>query len=230
MCDGQFAPSSRRDGGCDFRELTRRDRAFINVSASQTSDRDLVERCLEEPAAFEEVFDRHFGAIHRYVARRLSPACADDVAAQVFCVAYDKRRQFAEQRPDGPIAPWLFGIATNLVRRHRRDERRQLRAYAKVGVEAAAPDSPEDSTARVDARRAWPAVARALASLSPGERDVLLLYALAELDYEGIAEALDVPIGTVRSRLSRARAHARRQLGGDPEHLTLKAAAGTEEG
>jgi RNA polymerase sigma factor (sigma-70 family) len=210
------------------RELACRDRAFLSVTPSHTSDRDLVERCLEEPAAFEEVFDRHFGAIHRYVARRLSAACADDVAAQVFCVAYDKRRQFVEQRPDCPLAPWLFGIATNLVRRHRRDERRQLRAYARVGVEAAAPDSPDDSAARLDARRARPAVARALASLSPDERDVLLLYALADLDYQGIADALEIPIGTVRSRLSRARARARRHLGGDAEHLTPTAAAGTE--
>ena len=198
------------------------------MTASRTSDRDLVERSLEQSAAFEEVFDRHFGAIHRYVARRLSPACADDVAAQVFCIAYDKRGQFLEQRPDGPVAPWLFGIATNLVRRHRRDERRQLRAYARVGVEAAALDSPDESAARVDARRARPAVARALASLSPDERDVLLLYALADLDYQGIADALEIPIGTVRSRLSRARAHARRRLGDDLENLTPAAAASTE--
>ena len=210
------------------RELKRRDRALLSVTASRTSDRDLVERSLEQSAAFEEVFDRHFGAIHRYVARRLSPACADDVAAQVFCIAYDKRGQFLEQRPDGPVAPWLFGIATNLVRRHRRDERRQLRAYARVGVEAAALDSPDESAARVDARRARPAVARALASLSPDERDVLLLYALADLDYQGIADALEIPIGTVRSRLSRARAHARRRLGDDLENLTPAAAASTE--
>jgi RNA polymerase sigma factor (sigma-70 family) len=198
------------------------------VTASHASDRDLVVRCLDEPEAFEEVFERHFGAIYRYVARRLSPACADDVVAQVFCVAYDKRTQFAEQRPDCPLAPWLFGIATNLVHRHRRDERRQLRAYARVRVEAPSPDAPDDAAARVDAQRARPAVARALASLSPDERDVLLLYALADLDYQGIADALYIPIGTVRSRLARARARARRHLGGDAEHLTPTAATGTE--
>ncbi|HWM10032.1 MAG TPA: sigma-70 family RNA polymerase sigma factor [Solirubrobacteraceae bacterium] len=198
------------------------------MTASHASDRDLVVRCLDEPGAFEEVFERHFGAIYRYVARRLSPACADDVAAQVFCVAYDKRRQFAEQRPDCPLAPWLFGIATNLVHRHRRDERRQLRAYARVRAEVASPDSPDDAAARLDAQRARPAVARALASLSPDERDVLLLYALADLDYQGIADALEIPIGTVRSRLARARARARRHLGGDAEHLTPTAATGTE--
>ena len=114
------------------------------------------------------------------------------------------------------------------MRRHRRDERRQLRAYARAGAEAAAPDSPDDSADRLDARAAGPAVARALASLSADERDVLLLYALADLDYQGIADALEIPIGTVRSRLFRARAHARRRLAGVAGDLTPTAAAQTE--
>jgi RNA polymerase sigma factor (sigma-70 family) len=176
-----------------------------------STERELVEQSLDAPEAFEEIFDRHYAAVHRYVARRLSRSCADDVAAQVFCVAFDGRRKLAEQRPDCPVAPWLFGIATNLVRRHRRDERRQLRAYARLGADVG-PDAPGDSDDRLDARRAVPAVARALASLSRDERDVLLLYALADLDYQGIADALEIPIGTVRSRLSRARTRARQHL------------------
>jgi RNA polymerase sigma-70 factor (ECF subfamily) len=184
-----------------------------------STDRELVERSLDAPAAFEEIFDRHYAAVHRYVARRLSRSCADDVAAQVFCVAFDRRRKFVEQRPDCPVAPWLFGIATNLVRRQRRDERRQLRAYARVGVDVGR-DAPGDSHDRLDAHRAAPAVARALASLSRDERDVLLLYALADLDYQGIADALQIPIGTVRSRLSRARTRARSHLDAAPSNLT----------
>ena len=176
------------------------------------SDTDLVGRSLEDPSAFEVVFERHYSAIRRYVARRLSPACADDVAAEVFCIAFDRRRQLIEQRPDCPVVAWLYGIATNLVRRRRRDERRQLRAYARAGADVVAPESPADLTDRVDARRAAPAVGRALASLSADERDVLLLYALADLDYQGIADALQIPIGTVRSRLARARARAARHL------------------
>jgi RNA polymerase sigma-70 factor (ECF subfamily) len=185
------------------------------------SDRALLARSLEEPAAFEELFERHHAAIHRYVARRLSRTCADDVAAQAFCIAFDRRRQLVEQRPDCPIAPWLFGIATNLVRRHRRDERRQLRAYARLGTDDARPEPLSDSDDRLDARRAAPQIARALASLSRDERDVLLLYALADLDYQGIAEALEIPIGTVRSRLARARTRARRHLAGVGGPLTL---------
>ena len=182
-----------------------------------SSDTDLIGRSLEDPRAFEAIFELHYSAIRRYVARRLSPACADDVAAEVFCIAFDRRAQLIEQRPDCPVVAWLYGIATNLVRRRRRDERRQLRAYARAGADVVAPESPADLTDRVDARLAAPAVGRALASLSADERDVLLLYALADLDYQGIADALQIPIGTVRSRLARARARAARHLAGhDP--------------
>jgi RNA polymerase sigma-70 factor (ECF subfamily) len=177
-----------------------------------SSDAELIGRSLEDPRAFEAVFDRHYAAIRRYVARRLSPAAADDVAAEVFCIAFDRRAQLVERRPDRPVAPWLYGIATNLVRRRRRDERRQLRAYARAGAGAATLDAAPDAIDRLDAQRAGPVVARALAKLSADERDVLLLHALADLDYQGIADALEIPIGTVRSRLARARARAARHL------------------
>jgi RNA polymerase sigma factor (sigma-70 family) len=197
-----------------------------------STDTQLIGRSLGEPAAFEVIFDRHYSSIRRYVARRLSPAGADDVAAEVFCIAFDRRAQFVERRADCPVRAWLFGIATNLVRRRRRDERRQLRAYARAGAGVVAAESAADPSDRVDAQRAGPAVARALGALSADERDVLLLYALADLDYQGIADALEIPIGTVRSRLARARTRAARHLAGhDPErsgpsdHLTT----GTED-
>lgn len=177
-----------------------------------SSDRELIRHSLADPQAFEVIFDRHYSAIRRYVARRLSPAQADDLAAEAFCIAFDRRAHLVEQRPDCPVVAWLYGIATNLVRRRRRDERRQLRAYARAGADAVPLEPTSDLIAAVDARRAAPAVARALASLSADERDVLLLFALADLDYQGIADALQIPIGTVRSRLARARARAARHL------------------
>jgi RNA polymerase sigma factor (sigma-70 family) len=191
--------------------------------ARSSSDAELIACSLADPKAFEGVFDRHYATIRRYVARRLSPACADDVAAEAFCIAFDRRQQYIEQRPDCPVAAWLFGIATNLVHGQRRDERRQLRAYARAGAAAGALDEGPELSRRVDAQRAGPAVARALASLSADERDVLLLYALADLDYKGIADALQIPIGTVRSRLARARARAAQHLTGhdaDRERLS----------
>ena len=182
------------------------------MTSSPDPDRELLARSLGDAGAFELVFDRHYAPIRRYVARRLSPGCADDVAAEVFCIAFDKRGQLVAEHPDCPVGAWLYGIATNLIRRRRRDERRQLRAFARAG--GVAPTAAADPDDRVDARRAAPQVARALAALSADERDVLLLYALAELDYQGIADALQIPIGTVRSRLARARARAGRHLEG----------------
>ena len=92
----------------------------------------------------------------------------------------------------------------NLVSRHYRDEERKLRAYARTGVDPVRADEPS-SDARLDAQMLKRQLAGALADLRPEERDVLLLHAWGELEYGEIAEALDIPVGTVRSRLSRAR-------------------------
>ena len=135
---------------------------------------------------------------------------ADEVAAETFLQAFAARERFDCSRPDA--RPWLFGIATNLLRRHRRAEERRLRAFARAATR------PEDMSAfdgvdeRLDATAAAGALATSLASLGPGERDVLLLYAWADLSYEEIADALAIPVGTVRSRLHRARGVMRELL------------------
>jgi RNA polymerase sigma-70 factor, ECF subfamily len=147
---------------------------------------------------FEALFEDHFDAIYGYLARRVGPDIARDLAAETFTRAYAGRKRFDPER--GEPRAWLFGIANNLLRHHYRDEERRLRAFARVeppGREA----SPEE-----------PAVAEALSALSRDERDVLLLFAWADLSYEQIAETLHLPIGTVRSRLNRARTHMRDQL------------------
>ena len=100
---------------------------------------------------------------------------------------------------------WLFGIAANLLRRRARDEERRLRAFARSGVDPVI-EELDGVLARIDAQRSGPRLATALAGLSAGEREVVLLYAWAELSYDEIAVALSLPAGTVRSRLSRARA------------------------
>jgi RNA polymerase sigma-70 factor (ECF subfamily) len=161
-----------------------------------------------DPHAFDVVFDRHFGDIHRFVARRLGRDVADDLAANVFVEAFAGFASFDERR--GQIRPWLFGIANNLVRRHRRTEERRLRAFARHGTDPVADAGDLD---RVDATSDGPRLARALAALTPRDREVLLLHAWADMPYEEIAQALDVPIGTVRSRLARARRHMQARLG-----------------
>jgi RNA polymerase sigma factor (sigma-70 family) len=147
---------------------------------------------------FEALFEDHFDAIHGYVARRVGPDLARDLAAETFTRAYAGRKRFDPKR--GEPRAWLFGIANNLLRRHYRDEERRLQAFARIDVprDEAAPDEPP--------------VAEALSVLSRDERDVLLLFAWADLSYEQIAEALALPVGTVRSRLNRARTRMRDEL------------------
>jgi RNA polymerase sigma factor (sigma-70 family) len=166
----------------------------------------------EDPGRFAVIFDRHFPAVHRYLRRRVGLDLADDLAAETFAVAFRRRRAFDAGREDA--RPWLFGIATNLLRRHRRTERRRLAAYARTGVDPVTVDDPglEAVEGRVQADAASRALAHALASLRAEDRDVLLLFAWADLTYREIADALGIPVGTVRSRLARTRGRMRELL------------------
>jgi RNA polymerase sigma factor (sigma-70 family) len=188
-------------------ELDPADRVITGAVTDQT-DGELIAASLSDPGAFARVFDRHFDTVHRFVRRRIGSTVAQDVAAETFLQAFESRKRFDTSRPDA--LPWLFGIAINLLRHHLRDEERQLRAYARTGVDPIATDERADE--RLDAQAEGPALAAALADLRAEERDVLLLHAWADLDYAAVAEALDVPVGTVRSRLSRARDHVRAHL------------------
>lgn len=173
------------------------------------SDREVVSESLRNPHAFGAIVDRHHASVHRYLHRRAGRDLADELAAQTFAVGFERR---ATCRTSGDSAlPWLYGIATRLLRRSRRTEVRRLRAYARSGVDRFV-ELEEDALARLDAASHGPELAAALASMRPPERDALLLYALGDLAYAEIAVALDVSVGTVRTWLHRARLHARRQL------------------
>jgi RNA polymerase sigma factor (sigma-70 family) len=163
---------------------------------------------------FTALYDRHARALYRYCARRVGPDLAEDAVAQTFLIAYE-RRHVIESGAD-PL-PWLFGIATNVVYRHRRDEVRGYRALARTGadpllVPAMAESHATRSDERVDARQRARLVARVLAKLPARQRDVLLLFAIADLSYAEISTALDLPIGTVQSALHRARTKLRKAL------------------
>lgn len=167
------------------------------------TDAEVIARSFEDGSVFASLFDRHYATLHRFLRARVGVALADDLASEVFLIAFRRRERYDLGREDA--RPWLFGIAVNLVRDHRRAELRRLSAYAR-----AMDGGPSDVTARAD----WldPALADALLRLSDGDRHIVLLFAWAQLSYEEIAEALAVPIGTVRSRLSRARATLRTSL------------------
>ncbi|MBN9621552.1 MAG: RNA polymerase sigma factor [Actinobacteria bacterium] len=173
------------------------------------TDSELIAASLREPGVFGAIFERHYDAVHGYLQRRLDPARADEIASQTFLIAFDGRRRFDRSRADA--RPWLFGIATNLAHNHRRHELVELRAMAAMRPEAGAP--VEGVEARVDAERLRGPLARALAELPTEEADVLCLLVWAELGQGEIADALSIPVGTVKSRLSRARGRLRDALG-----------------
>jgi RNA polymerase sigma-70 factor (ECF subfamily) len=160
--------------------------------------------------SFGEVFRAEFPAIHRYVRRRVGRDAADDISAATFAAAYAGWSRFDPARP---VRPWLYGIATNLLRRHHRDEERKLRAYARTGVDPVTGGDETDVVHRLDADAQQRELAVALADLRPEEREILLLHAWAELGDEEIAATLSIPLGTVKSRLHRTRARLRNQLG-----------------
>ncbi|MEU8800285.1 sigma-70 family RNA polymerase sigma factor [Spirillospora sp. NPDC048819] len=185
--------------------------------AAPEDDASLIGRSRVEPEVFAVLYDRHAPFIHRYVRRRLGDQAADDLVAETFLAAFRQRRRYDPGRADA--RPWLYGIAANLIGKQRRAETRMLRALARTGVDPVA-DSMDRVDARVSAAASARELAGALAELSPGDRDVLLLIAWADLSYEQVAEALSIPVGTVRSRLNRARRKVREALGGiDPTRV-----------
>ena len=181
-------------------------------------DASIIARSLEEPAVFAIIFfDRHYDAVYRYLARRVGLDTASELASETFTTAFDVRRRYDLGRPDA--RPWLFGIATNLVRHHRRSEGRRLRAYARLDIPTGDDGGLTGIEDRLDARDLAPVMATALLHLSQGDRDTVLLFAWADLRYEDIAVALGIPIGTVRSRLHRARRQLRELIAASGRYL-----------
>jgi RNA polymerase sigma factor (sigma-70 family) len=190
------------------------------------TDEHVLARSLGQPEAFGGLYTRHFAAIYRYVAGRLGPDAADDLAAETFLAAFRRRDRFDPAR--GAVRPWLFGIATNLVAQHHRAESRWYAALARAGTDPLITPSvwggDEDRIAdRVVASQARPALAAALARLPDRDRDALLLVAVGGLSYAEVAFALGVPEGTVGSRLNRARRTIIAALGGAASPTALTA-------
>ena len=169
------------------------------------------EPILELPA-FERAFEKNFAAIHRYIARRVGVPLADDLAAETFATAFRRRASFESSR--GSLRSWLYGIATNLLRNHWRAEQHLLDLDSRLRAETELREDPSLSDERLSASFVAPRIAAALRTLVGEQREILLLHAWAELSHEEIAVALDIPPGTVRSRLSRACAALREELHG----------------
>jgi RNA polymerase sigma factor (sigma-70 family) len=189
----------------------------ISTQNSEANDRRALVDSVADPTRFGDLFERHVVAIYRYLARRVGSDLAEDLTSATFAEAFRNRARY-----DAALASpraWLFGIATTHVLHHRRSEARRLGAYGRLGAVPEEEAATEvlvrqiDDTARLDA---------ALLLIGEELRDVVMLIAVAELTYEECAAALEIPIGTVRSRLSRARRELRGLLEEPPGGLACR--------
>ena len=167
--------------------------------------------------AFALLFDRHAKAIYNYCFRRVGDwSAAEDLLSVVFLEAWRRRHK---DLPPGKVLPWLYGIATNVVRNRRRAQRRYAAALGRVPPAQPEPDFAADALARLDDERLVQGVLADVAALPRAELDVFVLCGWFDVGYEDAAAALGIPIGTVRSRLARARRRIRE----------LQASSGHEE-
>lgn len=180
------------------------------------NDADVIADALKRPGEFTELYKRHSAPVFRYIASRLGRESAEDLSSETFLVAFERRDAF---NPDALSAlPWLLGIATQLIRRNRREEAASWRlsaAFSGLGGEGtihSVHDPSNDADARIEANAAVRSISNAMAKMPKRDREVLALAAWSELDSGGIAEALGIPEGTVRSRLHRCRRILRAHL------------------
>jgi len=173
-------------------------------------DAAVIDASRTDPERFTEIYDAYFAAVHGYVERRLGRDAADDLTAETFLIAFRQREHYDLARANA--RPWLYGIATHLVGRHRRAELSRYRALARTGADLDVQSHEDRVAAQVSAGQLRADLVRALGRLSKGDRDVVLLMALADLNREEIATALAIPYGTVGSRLHRARRKLRQAL------------------
>jgi RNA polymerase sigma factor (sigma-70 family) len=168
--------------------------------------------------AFGQLFERHAKAIYNYCFRRTGDwSVAEDLVSLVFLEAWRRRDK---ELPSGKVLPWLYGIATNVLRNRRRSDRRFAAALGRVPRRQPEPSFANDADDRIDDERQMKRILGVISQLPWHEQNTFVLCAWVGLSYEDVSVALDIPVGTVRSRLSRARRRLRE----------LEPALGHEEG
>lgn len=185
------------------------------------TDSDIIAASTNDPELFALIFDRHHVSIFRYLARRLGVTSGEDTTSEVFARAYENRSKFDLNRESA--RPWLFGIAKNVLRNEQR--RRAIdRSRTVAELHQEVPDHADPVAWAVDAQQfvTESGLSKTIAGLHEGIREVLFLYAFGELSYREIAETLDIPLGTVQSRLGRARAALREHRASLREALTTR--------
>jgi RNA polymerase sigma-70 factor (ECF subfamily) len=179
---------------------------------SAHSDASVIAASLAAPHRFAEIFDRHFATVYRFAERRVGRDQAAEVASETLARAFAKRGSFRPEAVDA--LPWLLGIASRLIRHERRRFVRYLAAIERVSAEIRTADHGDLGSVdrRLDAPAEWARMRAALLTLPDTDRELLLLVTWDELSYEEAAAVLDLPVGTVRSKLHRAKARLRELL------------------
>lgn len=166
-----------------------------------STDSDLIRLSLDRPDVFGELYARHASTVYRYAASRVGKEAADDVLSNTFLAAFERRRRYRFEHSSA--LPWLLGFATIALRQHRRDERRHFTVAPEAsGEQEVGFGSVEDPMPHA---AALAEVMVAVGRLSAKDRSALLLHVSTDLSYSDVARALGIPIGTVRSRINRAR-------------------------
>lgn len=165
-----------------------------------------------DAGAFEHVYHQHADRVHGYAYRRSgSWDIADEITSGVFLEAWRRRTQ-VDLEPDEAILPWLFGVARNLLLNAGRKNQRYQRFLSTHVPQESMPDFADDVADQLDSRQQLDLLRLALEHLGDDDRDLLLLCVSEGLTPSEVAIALGIPAGTVRSRLSRARARLRTLL------------------
>jgi RNA polymerase sigma factor (sigma-70 family) len=175
------------------------------------TDLELWRLASTEPEAFGELFERHAPRVYGFCARRTgSLSVAEDLTSIVFLEAWRRRASVDISRTT--VLPWLLGVANNVARNWQRALRRHDAALSRLAADPSGSIYEDEIAARLDVERSLVEARRVIDELPAGERDVVALVLWGGLSYEQAAETLAVPLGTVRSRLSRARRRLRRSL------------------
>ncbi|MFF3752435.1 RNA polymerase sigma factor [Streptomyces sp. NPDC002018] len=169
-----------------------------------------------DPAAFGALFDDYAPAVYNHAFRLTGDwSVAEDILSLTFLEAW--RLRASVDLDGGPLRPWLLGIATNTARNTRRAARRHEAAVSRLPREEAFPDFAEELVGRIDDAAQVALFRAALSRLRRPEREVVALCVWSGLDYATAARTLGIPVGTVRSRLSRARKKLHKFAGTDAE-------------
>ena len=173
------APRRRRPGQDRFAApANHTPRSGKDKVVSSPSDAEVIGRSLDEPEVFGLIYDRHAPTVLRFLGRRVGAAVAEGLVGELFRIAFERRKTFDASRASA--LPWLYGIGSNLLLKHRRGEARRLRASARIAAADEAGDR-RASAAALDARLLFPRVADAIETLPDGEREALLLFAWEDL-------------------------------------------------